>query len=37
MERPMEEIQDEIMNHIGLIETLVMIEAQEIMIENLQL
>ena len=33
----MEEIQDETMNHIDLIETLVMIEAQEMAIENLHL
>ena len=37
MEKQTEEIQDEKMNHIGLIETLVVIEVQEIMIENLPL
>jgi len=31
------EMQDEIMNHIGLIETLVIIDVHEIMIENLHL
>jgi len=37
MEKPMAEMQDEIMNHIGLIETLVIIDVHEIMIENLHL
>jgi hypothetical protein len=37
MAKPMEEMQDEKMNHIGLIETLVIIDIQEITIENLQL
>jgi hypothetical protein len=35
MARPMEEIQDEKMNHIGLIETLVITDIQEIMIEKI--
>jgi hypothetical protein len=37
MEKPMEEMQDEKMSHIGLIETLVIIDVQETMIENLHL
>jgi hypothetical protein len=37
MARPMEEMQDEKMNHIGLIETLVIIDIQEMAIENLHL
>jgi hypothetical protein len=35
MARPMEEMQDEKMNHIGLIETLVITDIQEIMIEKI--
>jgi len=37
MARPMEEMQDEKMNHIGLTEILVIIDIQEMAIENLQL
>jgi hypothetical protein len=37
MARPMEEMQDGKMNHIGLIETLVITDIQEMAIENLQL